>query len=430
MAVVETHVSVWDALLGRVANRSYGAPDGRAGSGQRTAERAFASRRPVPPRQVTAPPSPLPPVARPTRRRTWWRLPATLILLVVVVSTVAASDRVHGPLWAEVPANAALVQVQRGIAETVVNGRRLTLGVGDEVYIRDADTVSLDTRSSARLLFRGGAYTALCGGSRVAVGTIAMLGHPAGPSVSLDLIQGRLLAYTAAQSPTYGPLALAVDSAGSRAVTHGVTRFAIGFGGLQVAAGRVEVDGVPVRPSGVEPSCGDNSPVDGDDDYPWSGDPSASPSGRGSGSASPSPSSTASPSPSASDGPPSGSPSAGTTDRTTPTFRSVSRGSSTIYSEKCTFGSKTSVIDAHVSDPDDVAGRLTVSASWTATNGASGTITMRWVQNDLYEGTLGPFKSNSNFTITVKVTARDPAGNAATSSSVSVSYIGSGCPLL
>lgn len=449
MAVAQT-LSLWEALAGwwvptrgpGVASRAWldGARDATrwARVGRPPADRGFDPRRPaaypypprpVPPRPAAPFPVPprRPPVNRRARRRLGSRLWSALVVLVTVTSLTAGGDRLVGSVWAEIPGNAAMLQVQRGSVDALVDGKRRTLNEGDQTYVHDGDAVSLDTRSSARLLFRGGGYTTVCGGSKVAIGAIGAEGHPDGAVASLDLVQGRLLAYTASQSAVFGPLGLAIDSAGSHAVSQGVGRFAIGYGGLDVDVGQLRVDGAPVTPSGVEPTCGDYGSADGVFDYPWSGGPSKSPSGGRPASASPS----ASPSPSASATPsPSDAPTSAAGDQTAPTFRSVSRQSSSIYSKNCTFGNKTSVIDAHLYDPDDAADKLTVSASWTATGG-SGSITMRWVQSDLYEGTLGPLalSVNRNVTISVKVTARDEAGNTAKSSSVSVTYV-YGCPLL
>jgi hypothetical protein len=89
----------------------------------------------------------------------------------------------------------------------------------------------------------------------------------------------------------------------------------------------------------------------------------------------------------------------------------------------------TTDITATISDGTDPDGQLTVSATWSFT-GASGTLAMNLTSAHTWTGQLGPFNARptQNIPITVRITASDSAGNAA-SGSTTVTYFAD-CPIL
>src|SRR5262249_31881955 len=97
-------------------------------------------------------------------RKLWW----LLILLLLLALLLTRMNIVAGlAAWSEMPADHALLSGQRGTVTAVVGGEPVTLHKGEKVYVSEHDSISVLSRSTGRLTFRGGGYTVLCGGSGV-----------------------------------------------------------------------------------------------------------------------------------------------------------------------------------------------------------------------------------------------------------------------
>jgi putative peptide zinc metalloprotease protein len=258
---------------------------------------------------LAAPPGPPPStsdeVDRRFERKLWW----LLILLLLLALLLTGANFVAGPAWSEMPEDHALLRAAHGTTVARIDGINRVLNEGDEAYVSSTDVIRVGDRSDARLTFRGGGYTVLCGGSRLTVGPLSSLGRPVAPAGSLAMDSGKLLAYTTGTSTAFLPLALRVTSYGAVAQNAGAARYSVGWDGVDDSAGGVIRNGTPMRPTGDLLGCGDGRtvPVPG-------GSPSTSPSVSESPSESPSPSAAPSLSPSP-------SPTLSPTPRRSPTIR-------------------------------------------------------------------------------------------------------------
>ncbi len=395
------------------------------------------------PRFGVHPPAEYPPLAAPPgvppstvddrvdrrfERRLWW----LLILLLLLALLFTGANLLPGPAWSEMPQDQALLHVSRGTVTATVDGRDYRLGAGDDIYVSARDSVVVGSRADARLTFRGGGYTVLCGGTRLRVGPLASGGRPIAPSGVLAVDEGKVLAYTAGTSPAFLPLALRLSAGGLQATNDGAAKYSVGWDGLSVAAGTVTRDGGVQPPSVGELSCGEGRLVP---PPPASTSPSPSPTDSPSASGSPS----ASPSPSTSD-----SPTPTRTPTATPTTRASSRapspspvstnkpptitfvnggdpGGGTIswtYNNGSCSGQQTTVLyEVSVTDDHDGMTALSVVFSW---NGSvlSGSKKMG-IRATVFWTTLGPFAYGTDGKgqadkLAISVTATDSAGASTT----------------
>jgi putative peptide zinc metalloprotease protein len=378
----------------------------------------------------------------------WW----LVLLMLLLALLVTGANLVPGPAWAEMRADQALLRVDRGTAVAVVGGKPLALGRGGSVYLADGDSVTMRDRSTAKLTFRGGSASILCGGTELEVGPLFSTGlRPTSPTADLTLRRGSVLADTASPSAAFRPLALTMESAGSTVRNDGPAWYAVRSGDAIVSTGAVTVDGVP-RPTGASPHCGDGAGVDrptGTPTPPTSSPPNTPfpsetpfPSDTPSPSVSPTPSQTASvpgqPTPSTSrttTPPPPG--------RTTPPPRTSSppppptssapppnqppalgftRGGNpggnlawSYFEDSCPFGepmTKTFAVSA--TDPDGGPKPVSVTLNWKGP--VSGSTAMRPAAGaaGVFSATIGPYPTTypgaGGGTIEVWITASDGAG--------------------
>ena len=244
-------------------------------------------------------------VDRRFERKLWW----LLILLLLLALLLTGANFAAGPAWSEMPQDHALLRAAHGTTMARIAGVDRVLNQGDEAYVSSTDVIRVGDRSDARLTFRGGGYTVLCGGSRLTVGPLSSRGRPIAPAGSLAMDSGKLLAYTTGTSAAFLPLELRVTSYGAVAQNTGAARYSVGWDGVDDSAGQVTRNGTALSPTGDVLGCGDGRTVPAP-----GGSPSPSPSVSESPSVSPSPSLSPSASPSA-------SPSSSSTPRRSPTTR-------------------------------------------------------------------------------------------------------------
>ena len=442
VAHARSHVRVWmlPALGGLpllLGSSGPAAPQGGSAGGGADAGRApsFGAhpRASYPP--LAAPPGP--PVSTPDdvdrrfERKLWW----LLILLLLLALLLTGANFVAGPAWSEMPEDHALLRAAHGTTAARIDGTERVLREGDEAYVSSTDVIRVGDRSDARLTFRGGGYTVLCGGSRLTVGPLSSFGHPIAPAGSLAMDSGKLLAYTTGTSAAFLPLALRVTSYGAVAQNPGAARYSVGWDGVDDSAGEVTRNGALLQPTGDELGCGEGGavrPVPG-------GSPSASP-------ASPSESPSASPSPSVSpSASPSASPTLSPTPRRSPTLSPTPRTSPSpspspanrppVITSGSAFNNPVWQIPpagyycsnsggptierfyANVSDPDDAISTLRVTNTYTLPNGIVSKPDQMFPGDGIFAGsqfTIPYSKGNDNGgVITVRIDAADPHGNVA-----------------
>jgi putative peptide zinc metalloprotease protein len=233
--------------------------------------------------------------------------------------------------WAEMPTVKALVRVDTGSATAVVNGKSYQLGEGDQIYVGQDDDVMVTDRSLARVIYRGGAVSVLCGGTQVTMGHLESSHiRQVEPSAALTLNTGQILMDTRSGSSAFADLASTVTAASVLVVNQGPAWYSITPADVEVSAGDVTVDGKTRSGNGESLGCpgtivsrpsGDNPPAPVPTESPTD---SPSPSDSPSDTPSPSPSPSDSPSPSPSDSP-SPSPTPTTTSPTTTPPTSATR---------------------------------------------------------------------------------------------------------
>ncbi|GIE97719.1 serine/threonine-protein kinase [Paractinoplanes rishiriensis] len=104
-------------------------------------------------------------------------------------------------------------------------------------------------------------------------------------------------------------------------------------------------------------------------------------------------------------------------DTTAPTVGTASASPSTMESENCQYGNRTSTITATVTDDRSGPAELKVSFTYTL-GGTSSTVAMKSSGRGVFQGTLGPLPMPKSATrIPISVTAADAAGNSGKSPS-------------
>jgi putative peptide zinc metalloprotease protein len=370
----------------------------------------------------------------------WWLI-ALLLLLALLLT---GSNFIPGPAWAEMPADRALLTVERGQVVALVDGVRVNLTKGSRLYVGETDSVQVQGKSRGRLTFRGGSAALLCAGSDTRVGPLwSDQVRPTKPSGSLELVDGRMLADTASTSGAFTPLNLTVTNQDHKVINEGAAWYQVASGDATVSTGVVTVDGGLRLKTGEALSCGDGSVLPRPSGSPSeSGSPSVVPSPLPSPSPSPSPSQSPtpgqiqpptpaqsstspstspsrspSPSPSKSSSPSPTSPSPSTStspprDTTPPTVSGANANPATIYDPTCQT-STTSTISATVDGVDDSLDAITAYFTYTIGGVVSEPVSMPKRNGAVFSGTLGPFSSlnEGSVTIFIDVYAQDDAGN-------------------
>jgi putative peptide zinc metalloprotease protein len=372
----------------------------------------------------------------------WWLI-ALLLLLALLLT---GSNFIPGPAWAEMPADRALLTVERGQVVALVDGVRVNLTKGSRLYVGETDSVQVQGNSRGRLTFRGGSAALLCAGSDTRVGPLwSDQVRPTKPSGSLELVDGRMLADTASTSGAFTPLNLTVTNQDHKVINEGAAWYQVASGDATVSTGVVTVDGGLRLKTGEALSCGDGSVLPRPSGSPSeSGSPSVVPSPLPSPSPSPSPSqsptpgqvqpptpaqSSASPSTSPSRSPsrspstsPSGSPSPSPdpspSDTTPPRISGITASPGTIHEPGLFCSDTTSTITATVTDATSVS--LTwsvVNVDGTVLGTGSGQMTPSTSDSTSYSAIIGPFSSEfGNGQVNVTVDAVDAAKNPAQAS--------------
>ena len=370
-----------------------------------------------------------------------WRLVLVLALLALLLT---GSHLLHGPAWAEMRADQAMLRVDQGNASVVVGGKPFSLARGDQIYVSENDTIDLGARTLARLTFRGGATSVLCPGSALTVGALAAVGvRPATPSGNLWLRNGLMLADTASPSRTFRPLALRVSSVGNNIVNDGPSWYRIGAGGADVATGVVTVNGDRQPSTDEELSCGDGVAIERPSGTPSPTPPTPSPSSPASASPSPSPSSSITPNTpglvpgvptptpiprptlppvvpppvSPTSGPPSSNPPTDNPPKITwvhdPGASNEQIGQDLGKGKSCSAEDSYVYPVVSVDDDRDPQQALSVTVYWSGF--ATGQNTMNWDSNSHLAGVVGPIpypgQSNRGGTLSISVVAVDAQGH-------------------
>jgi putative peptide zinc metalloprotease protein len=183
-------------------------------------------------------------------------------LLLALAAAFAATIFEPGPAWAEMPADRALLTVDRGRVTAYLSGSPIVLVPGDRRYVGAGSQVDVPASASGLLTFPGGSAALLCPGSRVTVGRLSTDAgrHPA-PFATLSLQSGRVLADTAATSGAFEPLSLTFTRMRSDVTNEGAAWFAVEPATVAVSTGTVSVGGAASPTSHASLSCGDGVPV-------------------------------------------------------------------------------------------------------------------------------------------------------------------------
>jgi cAMP-binding proteins - catabolite gene activator and regulatory subunit of cAMP-dependent protein kinases len=253
---------------------------------------------------LSPPPGPPPPTVDDSadgrfERRLRWLL--ILVLLLALLFSGANAILAAKP-WTEMPRGRAWLHVEVGTVTAVVNGITYHLADGDNIYVSEADSVTVDARSLASLTYHGGASSLLCAGTDLRIGPLSHADRPVAPTATYELRRGRAINDTASVTPAFRDLSLTVRTDQGVVRNAGTARYAVTPSSTLVSAGTVFVDAARQRETGGELDCGAGSaqsPMPTTSATPQaSATPSATPSPSPSPEPSPSPS--AEPSPSAS----------------------------------------------------------------------------------------------------------------------------------
>ena len=229
-----------------------------------------------------------------------------LLILVLLLALLVTGANVLLPVlaWAEMPSDKALLRVQTGSVTVTVRSVQVTLAKGDQMYIGVFDDVRVADRSLARVLYRGGGSSVLCGGTRMALVALdSSHTRPAEPSATMVVTTGQVLMDTRSGSTMFTDLASVVTYNGLRATNRGPAWYSVSADGAQVADGVVVVNGVERTGTGQAIGCpGATVPrasgAPAPRPVPTDGPPTLTPSPSDSPSASPSPPPAAPPAPS------------------------------------------------------------------------------------------------------------------------------------
>jgi putative peptide zinc metalloprotease protein len=369
-------------------------------------------------------------------RRFERRLRWLLVLVLLFGFGLTGANLLPPVVWAEMPADRALLHVERGGASAVVDGEPVRLPAGADIYLGAGDTVEVAARGSARLTYRGGAESLVCAGTAVTLGRLVTRDEPPVPTAALRVDRGLVVTDTTSASAAFRHLRAVQQSAAGTAVSTGRASFAVAPSGVRVASGELTLDGARVPPTGGRLGCGNGgqaAPQQGSRDQPV--EPAASAAATAAPSASTSaPPSAAPPSasraPGASAAPPSVAPPSSAPppprDTTVPRVTAAPTAAPTgIYTtadgttptDGDPGSSIRSVIRVAVQDAVDAPSALVVTIRYRIT--PEGDPAGPWQSATLRPGvttyTLGPFQENFSQSyrtyVDVEATVRDAAGN-------------------
>ncbi|GIF10691.1 cyclic nucleotide-binding protein [Actinoplanes teichomyceticus] len=188
-----------------------------------------------------------------------WAFAGVLLVLALGAGALGLGA---GPAWAEMPAERALLTVDRGQAIAHDGGDRWTVRAGQRRYLGAGAQLETTGTGRARLTFPGGGAVLLCPGARVTLNSASVTsGRQAAPSGRLTLDNGRLLAGTAGTSAAYRPLELTVARAQGDVTNRGSAWYAVDAAAVTVANGSVSAGGVDGAPVGGDLTCGDGVTV-------------------------------------------------------------------------------------------------------------------------------------------------------------------------
>lgn len=186
------------------------------------------------------------------RQARWWVL---LLLLLALLALWFATGA--GPAWAELPEDTALLEVDRGTVEVLLDGEHRLLEEGDRVVVDRSDEVVVHRRSLARLEFRGGAESLLCPHADVVLGGLRTVDvSPARPVGAFEQRAGRVITDTRSDAADFDPLSLTISLRRAIVATDGHARMATTPWSVVVTAGAVTLDGSLVAITEGPLGCG------------------------------------------------------------------------------------------------------------------------------------------------------------------------------
>ncbi|MBI2168089.1 MAG: cyclic nucleotide-binding protein [Actinobacteria bacterium] len=135
------------------------------------------------------------------------RVSVALLLLALLALLFAQSP---GHAWGETPSDTAILKVEEGTIDAVIDGRIEVLQKGDEVVVAEDDVIEVRRRSLGEVTFRGGGTALLCPYTDVTVGPLESHGlDPAEPSGDLTQRAGKVISDTTPENDDFAPLELA-----------------------------------------------------------------------------------------------------------------------------------------------------------------------------------------------------------------------------
>ena len=180
-----------------------------------------------------------------------------LLLLVLLLGLlITGANFVPAIAWAEMPSDRAILHVQDGHVTVVQHGARLRLDDGDDLHVGEGDQVTVATRSSALLTYRGGGWTQLCAGTDVVVGRHASTGRPLTPEAALRLDRGYAITDTHSHSRAFSTLLATQNSPVGTVANVGDAWFGVSTWGVTVARGTVTRNGDQLQPTVRTLGCG------------------------------------------------------------------------------------------------------------------------------------------------------------------------------
>jgi putative peptide zinc metalloprotease protein len=211
---------------------------------------------------LAGPPGPPPTVDDDTDRRFERTLRWLLLLVLLLALLFTGGNLWLGTLaWAEMPSDAALLHAQRGPTTAVVNGHPIQLAQGQDLYVRQNDTITVPDRSRATLTYHGGAVSVLCANTNLALQRLVTLTNPPAPSASFTLHTGLVLTDTTSTSPAFQPLVAIIDLNNGPVTNTAAAWFATAPDSLLVSDGQVQYAGFPIEATHQQLGCGDGDGV-------------------------------------------------------------------------------------------------------------------------------------------------------------------------
>lgn len=194
-------------------------------------------------------------------------------LLVLAVLAIWFAGR-PGDAWAEILSDTAVLEVEEGTVDAVVDGEDKVLHEGDQAVVAEDDVIAVRRRSLGKVTFRGGSDAILCPLTDVTVGHLESHDYdPVQPSGDLTQRAGKVIADTAPDDAgAFAPLELAVtlvldpgDPTAEPPVppetalveNEGKAWYATSLSQVEVVEGVVLLDGEVVPPASDDLGCGE-----------------------------------------------------------------------------------------------------------------------------------------------------------------------------